>query len=30
LLESVEMAAAIADPQNQVVSFISTDELLDN
>lgn len=30
LLESVEMAAAIADPQDQVVSFISTDELLDN
>lgn len=30
LLESLEMAAAIADPQNQIVTFISTDELLDN
>lgn len=30
LLESVEMSAAIANPQDEVVSFISTDELLNN
>lgn len=28
LLDSVEMQAAIDDPQNEIVSFISTDELL--
>jgi hypothetical protein len=28
LLESVEMSAAIADPQNEIVTFVSTDELM--